>query len=58
MPATTFGVLPYDWESRQPWVELPFPPVAPGLGQATIEDSLLVREEGCEVLSTAERRLW
>lgn len=32
--------------------------VAPGLGQATNGDSLLVREEGCEVLSTAERRLW
>ena len=32
--------------------------VVPGLGQATIEDSLLVTPVGCEVLSTAPRRLW
>ncbi len=32
--------------------------VAPDLGQATVADSLLVREGGCEVLSTAARRLW
>jgi Xaa-Pro aminopeptidase len=32
--------------------------VVPALGQATVEDSLLVREGGCEVLSAAARRLW
>ncbi len=25
MPAAPFGVLPYDWESRLPWLDLPFP---------------------------------
>jgi len=24
-PPTAFGVLPYDWESRRPWLDLPFP---------------------------------
>lgn len=32
--------------------------VVPGLGQATVEDNILVLDGGCEVLSTAARRLW